>query len=332
MELGAFLHPTLTPWILTAYRKTVLAQPRLVGMMYRSQYNKSLNRLAQLALHRIFYTQTADVLKQLKPDTVVCTHPIPNAVVSRLKRLGLKIPLCTLITDYDAHGTWIYPEVNKYLVSTPEVKQKLLQRDVPEEKIEITGIPIHPNFWEQHDKEEIRRKFNLHNMPTVLVMGGGWGMIKNEEWFDVMVEWRDRIQLIFCLGSNEKTKARLSENEKFTHPNVHLLGFTKEIDKLMEVSDLLITKPGGMTCTEAMAKGIPMLFYNPIPGQEEENSQYFTRQGYGRPIETTEDIHYWFRLMLDQYDTLVKRRTMFAETTADYNPFNCSQAILQFLN
>ena len=102
--------------------KTVSTRPRLVGMLYRSQYKKSLNRLTRLALHRIFYAQAQRVIEELRPDLIICTHPFPNAVVSRLKRQGLDVPLYTLITDYDAHGTWVNPEVDEYLVSTPHVK------------------------------------------------------------------------------------------------------------------------------------------------------------------------------------------------------------------
>ncbi|MGV2787429.1 UDP-N-acetylglucosamine--LPS N-acetylglucosamine transferase, partial [Clostridium perfringens] len=137
IELGNFLNPTVGPLILYAYRKTVSTRPRHVGMLYRSQYKKSLNRLTRLALHRIFYAQAQRVIEQLKPDLIICTHPFPNAVVSRLKRQGLEVPLYTLITDYDAHGTWVNSEVDEYLVSTPHVKQLLLLRDIQPEYIHV---------------------------------------------------------------------------------------------------------------------------------------------------------------------------------------------------
>ncbi len=331
LELGSFLHPTIAPWIFSAYRKTVTSQPKLYGIVYRHQYKKSLNRLTQLALHRIFYAHTAEIINQLKPDAIVCTHPFPNVVVSRLKRAGLPVPLYTVITDYDAHGTWISPEVNKYLVSTPEVEQKLLVRGIPRQKIQVTGIPVHPKFWKRHDKEEIYKQFDLKPMPTVLVMGGGWGLVNNEELLHYMARWREHIQLIFCLGSNEKARQRMAENPLFQHPNVRLLGFTKEIDKLMEVSDLLITKPGGMTCTEGMAKGIPMLFYNPIPGQEEENCQYFIELGFAEQLTSTDTIDYWFNLLKDRRSAVASRRAMLLRSFSRYNPQRCSQAIIRML-
>lgn len=330
VELGSFLHPTIAPWVFSMYRKTVTFQPKLYGALYRSQYKKSLNKFTQLALHRIFYSQAAEVIRQLRPDAIVCTHPFPSAVVSRLKRFGLDIPLYTVITDYDAHGTWVTPEVNKYLVSTDDVKLKLLRRGVPLCNIEVTGIPVHPNFWNSHNKEEIRRQFFLKPLPTALIMGGGWGLLSNEKLLEDVVKWRDQMQLIFCLGNNLKALAKLSEHPSFQHENIRLMGFTREIDKLMDVSDLLITKPGGMTCTEGLAKGIPMLFYDPIPGQEEENVQYFTDQGFGEKITSAETIDRWFSHLLDRYPEMSGRQS--SPESRLYKPAECSQMILDCLS
>ncbi|XEC95493.1 glycosyltransferase [Paenibacillus tarimensis] len=332
IELGKFLNPVVGPWIMSAYRKTITKQPKLVGMMYRTQYHKSLNRFTQLALHRIFYTQTSQVISQLKPDLIICTHPVPNAVVGRLKRLGLDIPLYTLITDYDAHGTWINPEVNKYLVSTVLVKKKLMAHGIPAARIEVTGIPVHPNFWTTHDKSEIQIQFGLSPMPTVLIMGGGWGLLSGDSLFEYMTRWRDSVQMIFCVGNNDKAREKMLSNPKFHHPNVKIIGFTNEISKLMDVSDLLITKPGGMTCTEGLSKGIPMLFYGPLPGQEEENMDYFIRNGFGEMLLTEETVDKWFSLIQEPYAAVQFRRTLLSKRNQQYNPSQCSRAVLQMMS
>ncbi|AWB43915.1 UDP-N-acetylglucosamine--LPS N-acetylglucosamine transferase [Paenibacillus sp. CAA11] len=331
LELGSFLNPRVAPLIITAYKKTVSSQPRLVRMMYRSNYKKSLNRFTTLALHRLFYTHTTQLIRQLHPDVIVCTHPIPSAVISRIKRLGLDVPLCTVITDYDAHGTWISREVNCYLVSTNLVKEKLLDRGVDSSKIRVTGIPVHPNFWERHSKEEIRTQFHLKDMPTVLVMGGGWGFMKDEAVNSLLASYRDKIQIIFCFGSNKKSMQRMEEDERFRHPNIHLFGFTREIDKLMEVSDLLVTKPGGMTCSEGLAKGIPMLFHKPLPGQEEENSQYFASQGWGTPITSLDVITNWVHQLTDNYEEVVRKRQEVLDHIDRYHPMGSARVIIELL-
>nr|WP_243735077.1 glycosyltransferase [Paenibacillus turpanensis] len=331
IELGMFLHPTIAPLIIEAYKKTVTSQPKLYGMVYRKQYNKRIGRFSQLALHRLFYTQTAAVLRQLRPDAVVCTHPFPNAVISRMKRSGMDIPLCTVITDYDAHGTWISHETNQYLVSTPEVKSKVMERGIAPYKIKVTGIPVHPQFWQPQDRDELRKELGLTPLPTVLVMGGGWGLVDQEEVLERMAQWRDRVQLVFCLGSNEKAKQRLAVHPLFQHRNIHLLGFTKEIYKWMEVSDLLVTKPGGMTCSEALTKGIPMLFYKPIPGQEEENCQYFVENGFGDVIRSLSTVDEWFEKLCMYLDDFRAKRPQTDRTIQGINPAESSLAIMAML-
>ena len=132
-------------------------------------------------------------------------------------------------------------------------------------------------------------------------MGGGWGLIGGDSLSEHLLTWRDRIQFIFCLGHNEKAISKLAADPRYQHPHIHLFGFTQEIGKLMEASDLLVTKPGGMTCSEGLAKSIPMLFYDPIPGQEEENVQYFTRHGFGEPIQSADTISRWLSMLASRY-------------------------------
>jgi len=334
IELGKFLNPTMAPLIFSAYRKTLSVQPKLVSLLYRTQYNKSLSGFTRLALHRIFYTQTAQVISQLKPDAVICTHPFPNAVISRLKRQGLNIPLYTLVTDYDAHGTWITPEVNHFLVPTSQVKALLEIRGVDPARIRVTGIPVHPDFWEQGDKTLIRRELGLAQMPTALLMGGGWGLSFDEDHLKSLASWADRIQLLFCLGSNAKMMAKMKEMPCFQHPNIRIIGYTREVSKLMDASDVLITKPGGMTCTEAMAKKLPMLFVPPLPGQEEENCEYFVQAGYGQVIHSPEVIANYFG-QLSTRGTLSpdpsSQKTVHSPKTQSYDPTCCAQTVHDLL-
>ncbi|MEK4854019.1 glycosyltransferase [Paenibacillus sp. FSL H7-0756] len=332
LELGSFLNPKMAPLIVSAYRKTVTSQPRLMGYVYRHQ--KSFNRLTTLALHHLFYTHAQNIVKQLKPDIIVCTHFIPGAVISRLKRLNppLKAPLITVITDYDAHASWISPQVDRYLVSTPEVKAKLRRWGVAALKVRVTGIPVHPSFWEQHGREDIQEQFKLLNIPTVMVMGGGWGMMNDEVVNAALAGWRDKVQIVFCLGQNDKLLQEMQQDPQFRHPNIRLLGFTREIDKLMEVSDLLVTKPGGMTCSEGLAKGIPMLFHSPLPGQEEENCRYFTAAGLGEPISSLDVVDRWMKRLLNDYGNVRAARKAHLEAISRYNPLQSAQSIIDMLD
>ncbi|QWU17177.1 UDP-N-acetylglucosamine--LPS N-acetylglucosamine transferase [Paenibacillus sophorae] len=330
IELGRFLNPTVAPWILSAYRKTVSSQPKLVGMLYKTQYHRSLNRFTKLALHRVFYTHARQVIEQLKPDLIICTHPLPAAVVSRLKHLGLKVPLYTLITDYDAHGSWVNAEVNRYLVSTSRVKAILTGRGIPSDQVKVTGIPVHPKFWERSNREALRQELGLADMPTVLIMGGGWGLMFGEGIMNALTAKIDHIQLIFCMGSNNKLVDKMRSDPRFQHPNITVLGYSSDVNKLMDAADLLITKPGGMTCTEALAKGIPMLFYQAIPGQEEKNCQYFVELGLAEMLDSETVIDKWFRLLQREYAELEKQRRL-RLSPDHYQPHHCAVTVLEML-
>ncbi|NUU63525.1 MGDG synthase family glycosyltransferase [Paenibacillus agri] len=329
IELGRFLNPTVAPWILSAYRRTVSSQPKLVGMMYKTQYNKSLNRLTKLALHRIFYTHAAQVIEQLKPDLIICTHPIPAAVISRLKRQGLNVPLYTLITDYDAHGSWVNDEVDRYLVSTARVKAILTGRGIPAEYVTVTGIPVHPKFWERSNKTQLRKELGLADIPTVLIMGGGWGLMFGKDVMTSLTSRMNEIQLIFCMGSNDKLVSKMQSNPLLSHPNVKIIGYSKEINKLMDASDLLITKPGGMTCTEGQAKGIPMLFYKAIPGQEEKNCQYFVELGLAEVLDAAV-VDKWFTRMIRERGSLEEQRKRRLAPDR-HQPRHCAATVLEML-
>lgn len=332
MELGSFLNPTVAPLIISAYRMTVSTSPALVGMFYRKKYEKPVSRLTRLALHKMFYQHAADVIGQLRPDLIVCTHPIPSAIVSYLKAAaGLDVPLFTLITDYDAHGSWISSGVDRFLVSAPEVKELLAGRGVEPGKIRVTGIPVHPGFWSKQDPASARAELGLKNMPTVLVMGGGWGLLFKEELIAKLAAWREDIQIVFCMGSNEKLAAKLRAHPALQHPHVKVIGFTREISKWMDASDLLMTKPGGMTCTEGLAKGIPMLFFESIPGQEEKNREYFVNHGFGAELTSADVLDEWFAAISKPNFVPVRPDQTIATLRAGYRPDRCAGTVINLL-
>lgn len=331
MELGSFLNPKVAPLILAAYRMTVNTSPALVGKFYYKKYEKPMGGLTRLALHKVFYQHTLQVIQQLDPDLIVCTHPIPNAIVAHLKATKrLNVPLCTLITDYDAHGSWISPGTDYFLVSAPEVRALLIKRGVEPAKIRSTGIPVHPDFWGRQSPTSARAELGLKDMPTVLVMGGGWGLPVEDDLLGRLTAWSDKVQIVCCVGSNEKLAAKLRSDPKFQHPNVKVIGFTREISKWMDASNVLITKPGGMTCTEGMAKGIPMLFFESIPGQEEKNREFFLKHGFGAELTAPSVLDEWFRALLER--TGAARSKKVTTMRAGYRPDSCADTVAGLLH
>ncbi|GIQ70244.1 UDP-N-acetylglucosamine--LPS N-acetylglucosamine transferase [Xylanibacillus composti] len=333
LELGSFLHPELAPLAFSFFRRTLIKRPKLYGKIYRHYYDKPLNRFAQLALHRLFYAQTAALLRDYQPDVIVSTHPFPSAVIARMKRQGWPVPLCTVITDYDAHSAWIHAETDAYLVPSKEVKEALIEKGVDPDTIEATGMPIHPSFHGQPDKALIRRQFGLRSMPTVLIMGGGWGLMGEQHLLEAALEWADQVQLVICLGNNRQALHQLRANPKLDHPNIRLLGYTDDIHQLMDVADLLITKPGGMTCSEAYAKGLPMLFCNPLPGQEEGNCAFFSSLGIAEKLDSAETLHRRFaRLVNPRRPSETSGASLYTGQRPGGNPARCAEAVLRLFD
>jgi len=281
IELGPNLSPHLSQWIMRCYLKTLRYSPKLWGAVYRKGKHQPLRPAHEFLLHRLLYNQVKQILRAYEPDFIVCTHPFPSAVISRLKRAGLTTPLYTVVTDFGTHGAWISSGVDQYFVPSLQMREQMIELGVPADKIQVSGIPTHPKFWVKKEKRAARAQLGLAELPTLLCMGGGMGLGLSEALLNTLALFQKRLQILFVAGKNKELYQMLQEREEFAHPNFHLYAFVDFIDELMDAADLLITKPGGVTCSEAIAKGIPMILLEPIPGQEEDNLQYLLEQQFG---------------------------------------------------
>lgn len=281
IEPVASLSPHLSQWITQLYLKTLQYSPKLWGALYKRGQDRPMHRCHKFLLHRVLYGQIGQIVRTYQPDFIICTHPFPSAVISRLKRNGLKIPLYTVITDYGLHGAWISSGVDQYFVPSSQVQEQMIQFGIPTERIKVSGIPTNPKFWNKRDKRAARAKLGLVDQPTLLCMGGGLGLGLSEALLNTIKSYQNRLQILFVTGKNEALYRMLRDKDEFRHPNFHLYPFIDYVDELMDASDLLLSKPGGITCSEAISKSIPMILLEPIPGQEEDNMRYMLEHQYG---------------------------------------------------
>lgn len=301
IELGTWLRPKVSQFISRFYMNTLRYSPKLWGMMYRKIQHQPLKPKVEFFLHQFFYRQMTQLLSDFQPDLIVCTHPFPSAVISRLKRMGLSVPLYTVITDYVAHGSWISSGVDRYFLSSPNVSdsEQMINMGVTQEQLYVTGIPTHPKFWNKQDKREIRQKMGLSDQTTLLCMGGGLGVGLSSTLLETIYHFHQDVQILFVTGQNEFLYHSLKENPSYQHPNFHLFPFVENINELMDATDLLMTKPGGVTCTEAISKGIPMILLNPIPGQEEDNCRYFVEKRLGIWAREAEEVEIFLKEFIE---------------------------------
>jgi len=221
-----------------------------------------------------------------RPDIVIGTHFFINEVISFLKKRGsIKSYLISVITDFCAHRFWIQEGVDLYIVGTKETKKESVKKGVSEDKIKILGIPVDRKFYAPQDKRFLCEGLGLReDMFTILIVTGTFGsnMIRK-----VVDHLKDEIQIICVCGRNKRLFNKLVyRGYRFTK----VYGLVENMDELMSVSDLIITKPGGSTISEALVKSLPMVFISMIPGQEEENAKILVDLGIGIIPKNIKDL------------------------------------------
>ena len=289
LEVGQVLHPLTTKLIVNFYLNMIVHSPSLWRKIYQYRQNKPLSNWKKYVIHQLIHRKIEVLLENENPHLIVCTHPFTSSTASRLKKKGYTFTLCTIVTDFHVHGAWTHSEVDLYMVSNNDVYNQLIDMGIPKNKIAVTGMPIRSNFWVRKNKQEMRKKLNLKDIPTLMIMGGGLGLGGIQKLAKALLRWKEKIQIIICTGNNESLRSSFLRDEKFHHSNIHILGFVDLIDEWMEATDLLITKPGGLTCYEAISKGLPIFIYQPIPGHEEENCNFLVNNHLAIKINDIEN-------------------------------------------
>ena len=262
------------------YIELVNHQPAILGLVYDAMDHPWQYRKRRLALDWLNTRPLVRLLLASPPRMAICTNFLPAEILLHLRRKKiLDIPVGVVITDYDLHAMWLYRGVDWYFVACEETKVHMVALGIPPETIHVTGIPIAPAFSAAMEKAETRRALGLQpDRTTVLVSAGGFGMGPVESLVKALQEVRHPIQMAVVCGKNPELKSRLEGLPAPNHP-VKVVGFTTEIERWMAASDLLVGKAGGLTSSEALASGLVMVIVNPIPGQEERNSDHLLEEG-----------------------------------------------------
>jgi len=264
----------------------------------------------RLALQKLNLGKFMRFLKSEPWDLIINTHFLPAEIIASLRKQGeLNVPQVTVTTDFDTHRLWVNNPCDRYFTATYEGALYLQHWGVPAQDIYPTGIPVHPVFSEFKDRGMCLAKHGLAaDRPVVLQLAGGFGVGPIAKLVQAMLKTEVPIQLVSIAGRNEKLKAEL---EKIPVPAKHkyqVLGFTKDIDELMNVADLVVSKPGGLTTSETLARGAIMVIVNPIPGQESRNSDYLLESGAAIKVNNTATIAYKIAELLSDKERLATLR------------------------
>ena len=263
-----------------AYIDLVNKMPEVPGWVYDKLDKPWKNERRRLALDKLNTRPFVKLLREYEPDLIVCTHFLPAEIVSWLKaKERLASRQVIVVTDFDVHAMWLVHHYERYFVALEEARVYLEVLGIPAEKITVSGIPIDPVFAVKKDKQEMRAKHGLEpDRTTILLSAGGFGVGSVDALVHSLMTLQHRAQVVAICGRNEELKQRLSKLAARAKPDANVLlkpfGYTKEMDELMTASDIVLGKPGGLTTSEALAKGLVFVIVNPIPGQEERNSDH----------------------------------------------------------
>jgi len=323
VDLVKFFSPLHRAVVSDGYVKLVEHAPELWAMMFAKtdepRLARRLNRIKAMfpSKSRLLFGR---YVSQFEPDVVLCTHYLPMETLAHMKAKAAsksgraavasaknkskieaetaKTPGCapepfvvSIVTDFEAHALWMEPCVDLYCVAAEETKARLVARGVSEGNIVATGIPISARFSAKIEPKAVRKLLGLRDdLPVLLVLSGGFGMGPVAEILLELDKVQQPFQSVVVTGRNEQLRRDLAAVDR-KHPT-HVLGYASNMHELMTVADLVITKPGGLTSSEALALGKPLFILNPIPGQEAANSDFLLERGAAAKVNRVEDLPY----------------------------------------
>ncbi len=270
-----------------AYLDLVNRAPHLLGyfydMMDKPRRPNSTRDWLRVALERMNLGKFVKVLHEQPWDLAINTHFLPAEIIASLRKKDeTKLRHITVTTDFETHRLWVNQPCEHYFTATDEGARYLHHWGVPVADTMITGIPIHPVFAKPKKQAECRARHGLGtDRPVILQLAGGFGVGPVLQLFEGLLQVKKPMEVVMVAGKNAELKADLEKKCRETPMphKVHVLGFTDQIDELMAAADLVISKPGGLTTSEVLARGAAMVIVNPIPGQESRNSDYLLENG-----------------------------------------------------
>jgi len=270
-----------TPFFRHVYSKVYLdlvnRAPKILGLVYDQTDKPWKHEKRRLLIDKSNARPFIEALQKFQPDVVVCTHFTPSFLISDLVERGeFFVRPAIVVTDMDCHAMWLAHHYEHYFVALDETHAYLERMGISPSRITTSGIPIDPVFRQAKDQQATRQKLGLGNRFTLLVSAGGFGVGPVESILQELLNLQTPVQIVAIAGKSESLKTKLERLAKTTGPKVKLypIGFTRQMDEYMAASDILISKPGGLTTSESMARGLPMCIVNPIPGQEQRNSDH----------------------------------------------------------
>lgn len=282
--------PVLDHTCCDGYRLLCRRAPQTFGRLYRATNKPSPMKGMMFQINYQHSGRLAQAIRQVAPDVILSTHPFATEMVSRMKKNGYQVPLLCLMTDYGPHQAWIAPDVDAYVVSNEDMVPEMEGMGVPPEIVFPYGIPVTDNFFRKSDRAALRRSFQLDpDKTTILFMAGSFGVTGIIGIYEDLCHLDMDFQMIVITGKNARLYSEFEKIVPDSGKKTKLVYFTNKVEDYMHASDLLITKPGGLTVSEALASDLPMAVFDAIPGQEEDNAAFLQNHHMAIKLDQHED-------------------------------------------
>jgi processive 1,2-diacylglycerol beta-glucosyltransferase len=293
------------------YVDLVNRAPHVLGYFYDllDRPTKRKDRLLR-AVQKLNLRPFLKLVRDEPWDVFVNTHFLPASLIASLKRRGkLRAPQFIVTTDFDTHRLWVNPPCEKYFTATEEGARYLASFGVSRESIEVTGIPIHPRFSRLASREACLASQGLAgDRPIVLQMAGGFGMGPVRKIFGSLLDVERPLTVVVVAGRNERLKKELEMAPVPPRHRVNVLGFTDKMHELLVAADVVLSKPGGLTVSEALATGAALAIVNPTPGQEFRCSDFLLENGAAVKINNLATLPFKIEQLLDDAKRLTEIR------------------------
>lgn len=271
-----------------SYLQMLHLSPNIYDVLYR--WTKSARRFSmQGIMARAMKRNMKELLDTYRPDIVICTHPFPCSAVAYLKKTQYpNLVLTGVITDFAVHQMWIFDEVDLYFIGSADMLMAMVAKGVSRKRVAVTGIPVLSSFSE-YDRTEPKAK-DGRQLPNILIMGGGLGMGGVQESLHSLEQIARSLRIVVIAGRNKKLRRKLEKFCLRSHHSIRIYDYTDRIPDLMANAQLLITKPGALTISEALTMELPMILFDPIPGQEIDNARFLEGKGAAVWVRNGDDI------------------------------------------
>jgi processive 1,2-diacylglycerol beta-glucosyltransferase len=320
LDTFEYINSILKESISQGYLISTKLTPALYGRIYRmaeklekNNVKMSVNKLTNSILAK----KLAYYIEGYNPDVIVCTHIFSAQILTRIKYAGLRAKTIGIVTDYTIHPFWEETDMDYYIIANELLTRQALKKGLAQDRLKSFGIPIFKKFAEKMPADQARAALNIEDKNTILVMSGSMGygdvakVIKQLDKLDL------DFQILSVCGNNESLKDKIDELEMTK--KVYSYGFVNNVDVMMDASNCIITKPGGLTISESMAKELPMALMNPIPGQEDRNVEFLLNNGLAMKITKTfpvDEAVYQLLSNSDKVQTMISRMSSIARPNA----------------